>query len=220
MRYVKPRKPRGRKLNGEMSEDFCTGCKMRGCDPFGNSELYINKLNDRRKRGVCTACGQMPCVCKSSLSAKTEVLVVHNNKKAKREEVARHNTLTVSVNRLNPERLFPVWFDNTFAQFSYKNRDYYLTTNGCLSGEYKHGKTVKVFDFASEDEYTDVVKEYFSSDNQIMLQLKKGNLVIHSAPHFSLLSYHKDKEYLIPLNSKKANEAISEAKEIIMEEKI
>lgn len=87
MRYVKPRKPRGVKQNGEKSEDFCPGCYMRGCDPSGNSELYAGKIRNRLNAGLCPACGHNPCRCKSSLSVSTPRMVTHNNRKARREKV-------------------------------------------------------------------------------------------------------------------------------------
>lgn len=86
MRFVKPRKPRGIKLNGERSEDYCTGCYMRGCDPFGNSPAYYNKIHKRLEAGLCPSCGHNPCRCKSKLSINEPIMVTHNNKKEKRKK--------------------------------------------------------------------------------------------------------------------------------------
>ena len=85
MRFVKPRKPRGTKLNGEKSYDMCEGCYMPFCDSFAASEKYRHKIHSRLKTGVCPACGHNPCRCKSKLHTKTSVIVTHNNKKEKRK---------------------------------------------------------------------------------------------------------------------------------------
>ena len=63
----KARKPRGRKLDGTMSVDFCPGCGMPGCDPFGGSRAWQAKKDRRRAAGKCVACGHNPCRCKSAL---------------------------------------------------------------------------------------------------------------------------------------------------------
>lgn len=81
MRFVKPRKPRGIKKSGYPSEDMCPHCYSVGCDPFAMSANYRRKIEKRLKDGVCVACGHSPCRCKSSLKAKTPVMVLHNNKK-------------------------------------------------------------------------------------------------------------------------------------------
>ena len=83
MRVVKPRKPRGRKLNGEESYDMCPGCYMPYCDPFAASRLYSQKIDQRLEKGECPACGHNPCRCKSSIYAKVPIIVTHNNKKKK-----------------------------------------------------------------------------------------------------------------------------------------
>lgn len=81
MRFVKPRKPRGIKKSGYPSEDMCPHCYSVGCDPFAMSANYRRKIEKRLKDGVCVACGQLPCRCKSSLKVKTPIMVLHNNKK-------------------------------------------------------------------------------------------------------------------------------------------
>ena len=89
MRFVKPRKPRGIKLDGTPSIDFCEVCKMPGCDPCGASLKYLAKTFDREERGVCTACGHNPCRCKSRLSVSEPIMVTHNNRKARRKNDER-----------------------------------------------------------------------------------------------------------------------------------
>lgn len=55
MRFVKPRKPRGTKLNGEKSFNFCTGCYSPFCDPF------LRPPNvDRRLRAACARPAESP----------------------------------------------------------------------------------------------------------------------------------------------------------------
>lgn len=82
MRFVKPRKPRGTKLNGERSFNFCTGCYSPFCDPF----LRPPNVDRRLRAGLCPACGKPKdrCGCKSSLDAKRPVMVTHNNRKGRR----------------------------------------------------------------------------------------------------------------------------------------
>lgn len=67
MKIRKQRKPRGTKLNGRKSYDMCTGCYMPRCDPMAASPLYRKKIEDRLSKGLCPACGQKVCKCKSSL---------------------------------------------------------------------------------------------------------------------------------------------------------
>lgn len=66
MKFPKQRKPRGIKKDGTRSIDFCDGCFKPGCDPFGGSELYRKKIEGRLDKGLCPACGHMPCKCKST----------------------------------------------------------------------------------------------------------------------------------------------------------
>ena len=67
MKVLKKRKPRGTKLNGQKSYDMCPDCYMPGCDPFGGSKLYRDKIEKRLKEGKCPACGQVDCKCKSTI---------------------------------------------------------------------------------------------------------------------------------------------------------
>lgn len=82
MRWVKPRKKRGMKLNGERSYDLCECCYSPFCDPA----LRHPKVEARMRAGLCPACGQPKefCKCRSSQKTKTYVLVTHNNKKRKK----------------------------------------------------------------------------------------------------------------------------------------
>lgn len=82
MRFVKPRKPRGTKLNGDKSFDFCTYCYAPFCDPF----LRPSNVERRLRAGLCPACGKPKdrCGCKSSLNANRPVMVTHNNRKRRR----------------------------------------------------------------------------------------------------------------------------------------
>ena len=68
MRNKKARKPRGIGLDGVPSYDLCTGCYAYNCDPFMMSQKFRDMVDERRKAGVCVACGHNPCTCKSSLS--------------------------------------------------------------------------------------------------------------------------------------------------------
>ena len=70
MRKVKVRKPRGVKKSGYPSYNMCPHCYMPGCDPFGGSLLYRDKIERRLKKGVCPACGHFLCRCKSKLTHK------------------------------------------------------------------------------------------------------------------------------------------------------
>lgn len=74
MKQVKPRKPRGVKLNGQRSYDMCPHCYMPGCDPFGGSEKYRRKIQMRLEKGLCPACGHNLCRCKSKLGLKSRVI--------------------------------------------------------------------------------------------------------------------------------------------------
>jgi len=81
MRYIKPRKPRGIKLNGERSLDMCPGCHSFYCDPMTDSIEWMKKKEKRIKANVCIACGQNPCRCKSKLEITRPILVTGKNKK-------------------------------------------------------------------------------------------------------------------------------------------
>jgi hypothetical protein len=61
----KDRKPRGYKLKGGPSIDFCDYCFKPGCDPIGGSPAYRRKIEKRLYQGLCPSCGHMPCTCKS-----------------------------------------------------------------------------------------------------------------------------------------------------------
>jgi hypothetical protein len=63
----KERKPRGVKKNGTMSEDLCPYCYSFRCDSGTMSKKFREKVERRRKAGVCIACGNNPCKCKSKL---------------------------------------------------------------------------------------------------------------------------------------------------------
>lgn len=67
MKVPKKRKPRGTKLNGYKSYDMCPDCYMPGCDPFGGSRLYQEKVRRRLREGKCPACGHEVCQCKSTI---------------------------------------------------------------------------------------------------------------------------------------------------------
>lgn len=95
MRFVKPRKPRGIKLNGEESYDMCDGCYMPFCDSMAASPEYYAKIHARLKAELCPACGHNPCRCKSKLKNKTTVIVTHNNRKERRR--VEKETLNCSV---------------------------------------------------------------------------------------------------------------------------
>lgn len=62
----KERKDRNWKQNGKLSIDFCDYCFKPGCDPSGGSPAYRRKIEKRLDNGLCPACGQMPCKCKST----------------------------------------------------------------------------------------------------------------------------------------------------------
>lgn len=66
--FKKARKPRGWKLNGERSQDMCTGCLSFGCDPFSDSYAWDKKKRKRAAAGLCKSCGHNPCTCKSTLN--------------------------------------------------------------------------------------------------------------------------------------------------------
>ena len=82
MKFIKPRKKRGIKLNGEPSYNLCPCCYSPGCDPF----FRHPKVEQRLRAGLCPACGKPKnrCSCKSSLKAKSYIMVTHNNRRARR----------------------------------------------------------------------------------------------------------------------------------------
>lgn len=81
MRFVKPRKPRGIKLSGEKSYNLCPCCYSPYCDPF----LRHPNVERRLRAGLCPACGKPKgrCSCRSSLKAKSPIMVTHDNRKRK-----------------------------------------------------------------------------------------------------------------------------------------
>lgn len=85
MRQVKPRKPRGIKLNGQRSMDLCPYCYSFGCNPMSMSHAFSEKIRKRLDNGQCPSCGKPKafCSCKSSLNLHTgEIrLCTHNNRK-------------------------------------------------------------------------------------------------------------------------------------------
>lgn len=68
----KARKPRGIKLDGTRSMDMCPHCFAFHCDPMCMSRKFSQKIDRRRRSGLCRACGSNPCKCKSSLLIKKE----------------------------------------------------------------------------------------------------------------------------------------------------
>ncbi len=66
----KRRKPRRLKQNGQPSFDLCPHCYAFDCDPLTMSPKFAAKIRGRLRRGVCAACGQAPCICKSSRYAR------------------------------------------------------------------------------------------------------------------------------------------------------
>ncbi len=84
MKFIKPRKKRGLKRNGDKSFDLCPCCYAPYCDPM----LRHPKVERRLRAGLCPACG-MPkgqCRCRSSLKASGYIMVVHNNRKERRND--------------------------------------------------------------------------------------------------------------------------------------
>lgn len=81
MRFVKPRKPRRIKLSGEKSYNLCPCCYSPYCDPF----LRHPNVERRLRAGLCPACGKPKsrCSCRSSLKAKSPIMVTHDNRKGK-----------------------------------------------------------------------------------------------------------------------------------------
>lgn len=75
MRFVKPRKPRGKKMDGSPSLDMCS-CFAFYCDPSTMSREFDAKIRRRRSAGVCLCCGAKPCICKSSRLVKVPRMVV------------------------------------------------------------------------------------------------------------------------------------------------
>lgn len=65
----KSRKPRGIKANGRPSYDLCDCCYSFNCDPFTMSREFRKKISRRLDAGLCPACGNKSCICKSSESA-------------------------------------------------------------------------------------------------------------------------------------------------------
>jgi hypothetical protein len=80
LRYIKPRKPRGIKLDGTKSLDMCKDCHSFFCDFMYDSREWAAKKRDRHNRHVCVACNSNPCKCKSHKLSSPK-LVLHNNKK-------------------------------------------------------------------------------------------------------------------------------------------
>jgi hypothetical protein len=67
LKIIKKRKPRGVKLNGKQSYDMCPYCYMPHCDSFAVSSKYYLKIEKRLEQGLCPACGQIKCKCKSTI---------------------------------------------------------------------------------------------------------------------------------------------------------
>ncbi len=67
-------KDRKRRTTGQ---DMCS-CFRFGCDPFGASPLFREKIDRRHKKGLCGACGAKPklrygnmvCKCKNKKELK------------------------------------------------------------------------------------------------------------------------------------------------------
>ena len=70
----KVRKPRGRKKDGTISMDMCTGCYSFNCDSMAMSRKYRDKMDRRHAEGVHFPCGTNPCTCKSSLDSKPQII--------------------------------------------------------------------------------------------------------------------------------------------------
>lgn len=69
----KTRKPRGMKLDGTRSLDLCPHCFSFHCNPMTMSHEFSQKVDKRLRAGLCGACGQNPCACKSTLKTKKEL---------------------------------------------------------------------------------------------------------------------------------------------------
>lgn len=66
MGVKKERKPRGIKMNGQKSLDMCT-CFSFHVNPCTVSRKFKEKIEKRLKAGLCGACGNKKCKCKSKL---------------------------------------------------------------------------------------------------------------------------------------------------------
>jgi hypothetical protein len=75
MRFIKPRKPRGKKMDGTPSLDMCS-CFAFYCDPSTMSRKFSQKISRRRSAGLCPCCGNKQCVCKSSRLLRVPRMVV------------------------------------------------------------------------------------------------------------------------------------------------
>lgn len=66
--------------------DMCPYCISFNCDPMTMSFKFQEKVTNRRRQGLCPACGWPKefCQCKSSMTAdvpRGQVIRTHNNKK-------------------------------------------------------------------------------------------------------------------------------------------
>lgn len=91
----KVRKHRGLYGSGLKSDgvtaslDLCPHCYAFHCDPFAMSTKFKQKIDNRRRLGLCPACGKPKahCSCKSSLNATTgHTIRTHNNKKLRKAQ--------------------------------------------------------------------------------------------------------------------------------------
>jgi hypothetical protein len=86
MKLKRKRKPRGTKLNGHSSYDMCIHCYMPHCDPFAASSKYRLKINRRLKQGLCPACGQVECKCKSTILTPEQFQKREEQRQARRKD--------------------------------------------------------------------------------------------------------------------------------------
>lgn len=53
-----------KKQNGLSNRNYCHYCLSYNCDPFGPDSIANRKRLNRRKLGLCEACGKKECSCK------------------------------------------------------------------------------------------------------------------------------------------------------------
>lgn len=90
MRFIKQRKKRGLKLNGEPSYDLCSCCYSPHCNPSFRHPKVEKRLYD----GLCPACGEPHDLCKcKSTKTNSKIIVLHNNKHSKDYKVFRNKLI-------------------------------------------------------------------------------------------------------------------------------
>lgn len=101
--------------------DMCPYCYSFGCDPMAMSPAFSQKIEERRRKGLCPCCGEPAsfCKCKSSsqVAPGTHVLRTHNNKKrnAAKQQVQCREAAYLAWAK-NEDLLSGILGDNVYAE--------------------------------------------------------------------------------------------------------